>query len=225
MANDPGIQINLDAWDEVQIISDGFAPSSGQALGGFINIVTKSGGNSFSGQLGGLLRSAGLRAKRQEQLSAASLPETAVADFIGNLGGPILKDKLWFFLSDNYHRTSDVTTEQSVGWLTIPAGERRVGTNNAFGKITYTPLKNHTLSISATVDSFLGQTGGIGVPETYTKDFTDRYAYRFNYRGILSENTLLVAAGAGTGEPMSRSRLRGLCRSQILLAGHRPIYK
>ena len=45
------------------------------------------------------------------------------------------------------------------------------------------------------MDSFLDQAGGIGVPETYTKDFTDRYAYRVNYRGILSQNTLLVASG------------------------------
>ncbi len=191
--NDPGVRINYDSWEEIQIISDTFAPEMGQGLGGFINIVTKSGGNDFHGELGGLIRDRNLRAQRKEQLSVATLPETSMSQYFGNLGGPILKDKLWFFISDNYFRTLDKTAQQSVSWLTIPAGERHVGTNNAFGKVTFTPFKNHTFSWTGTLDKYLKQTGGIGVPETYTKtDYTD-YSYRLNYRGILSADTLLTA--------------------------------
>jgi hypothetical protein len=192
--NHAATQISYDAWDEIQIISDGFSPELGQAMGGFVNIVTKSGGNTYHGELGGLLRDSHLRANRQEQLSVATLPETSLSDFYGNLGGPVLKDKLWFFLSNNYHYSSDITQEQTLGWLTIPSGERRVNTDNIFGKVTYTPRINHTLSLSAVLDTFLGQKGGIGLPETYEeKDYTD-YAFRLNYRGILSQNTLLTAA-------------------------------
>jgi hypothetical protein len=111
-----------------------------------------------------LIRDWNLRAERQSQLSAASVPDTSLSDYFGNLGGPFIKDKVWFFLSNNYHRTTDRTTEQSIGWLTVPAGERLVQTNNAFGKITFTPFKNHTLSLSGTLDAFLNQTGGIGKP-------------------------------------------------------------
>ena len=192
--NTPGIQVNYDAWDEVQVISDGFAPELGQALGGFVNVVTKSGSNEFHGEAGGLIRDWHLRAQRQPQLSAASVPDISLSDYFGNLGGPIIKDKLWFFLSNDYHRTTDRTTEQSIGWLTIPAGERSVQTNNVFGKITFTPFKNHTLSLSGTLDAFLNQSGGIGVPETYEKNVTNQYYFRLNYLGILSQNTLLTAA-------------------------------
>jgi hypothetical protein len=192
--NGPGVRLNYDAWEEVQIISDGFAPELGQGLGGFINIVTKSGSNSFHGQLGGLIQDSGLRAKRQEQLSVVSLPETSLQQYFGNLGGPIIQDKLWFFLSDNYFGKFDKSSQQSIGWLTVPGGERRFTTNNIFGKITFTPFKNHTLSLSGTLDKFLNQTGGIGVLETYTKTTYTRYSYRINYRGILSQNTLLTAA-------------------------------
>lgn len=192
--NDPGTRINYDSWDEVQIVSDGFAPEMGQALGGFINIVTKSGGNEFHGELGALVRDKNFRARRQEQLSVATLPETSLSQFFGNLGGPILKDKLWFFLSNNYFGNVDQTTERSIGWLTIPSGNRRVGTNNAFGKLTFTPHKNHTFSLSGTLDKSINQSGGIGVPETYTKETYTDYFYRLNYRGILSQNTLLTAA-------------------------------
>jgi hypothetical protein len=192
--NDPGVRINYDTWEEVQIVSDGFAPEMGQGLGGFINIVTKSGGNTFHGELGGFIQGAGLRAQRQEQLSVASVPETSLQQYFGNLGGPIIKDKLWFFLSDNYFRNLDTSEEETISWLTVPAGERRVNTDNVFGKITFTPYKNHTLSLSGTLDKFLNQEGGIGVPETYTKTTYTRYSYRLNYQGILSPNTLLTVA-------------------------------
>jgi len=191
--NDPGVRINYDAWEEVQIVSDAFAPEMGQGLGGFVNIVTKSGSNSFHGELGGLIQDSGLRAKRQEQLSVANIPETSLQQYFGNLGGPIVRDKLGFFLSVNYFGNSNTSKEQTIGWLTIPAGERRIGTNSVFGKITFTPYKNHTLSLSGTLDKFLHQTGGIGVLETYTKTDYTRYSYRLNYRGILSQNTLLTA--------------------------------
>jgi len=194
LISDSGVRVNYDAWDEVQIISDGFAPEMGQALGGFVNIVTKSGGNNFHGELGGLVRDWHLRAKRQKQLSVVSVPDTSLQQYFGNLGGPIIKDKLWFFLSDNFFGNFDRSSPHSIGWLTVPAGERRINTNNAFGKITFTPQKNHTLSLSGTLDKSLHQTGGIGLPETYTKtDYTDYYS-RLNYRGILSPNTLLTAA-------------------------------
>ncbi|MGB8957754.1 MAG: TonB-dependent receptor, partial [Candidatus Aminicenantales bacterium] len=191
---DPGVQVNYDAWEEVQIISDGFTPEMGQALGGFINIVTKSGGNDFHGELGGLIRSQHLRAERQEQLSLGTMPDTSLSQYFGNLGGPIVRDKLWFFLSGNYFGTLDQSTEQTVGWLTIPSGERRVRTNNVFGKVTFTPWKSHTISLGGTLDKSLSQSGGIGVPETYQVSSYTNSFYRLNYQGILSQNTLLTAA-------------------------------
>lgn len=192
--NDSGIRINYDAWEEVQIISDGFQPELGQAMGGFVNVVTKSGGNTFHGELGALIRDQNLRAARQEQLSAASLPETSIGQYFGNLGGPILKDKLWFFLSDNYLSTTDRTTDQSIGWLEIPAGQRNARSNNVFGKVTFTPKENHTISLGGTLDKLLQQTGGIGVPATYVTTSYDDTSYRLNYTGVLGPNVFVTAA-------------------------------
>jgi hypothetical protein len=207
--NNSGVRINFDSWEEVQIVSDGFAPEMGQGMGGFINVVTKSGGNAFHGELGSLIRGSGLRAQRQEQLSAATLPETSLGQYYGNLGGPIIKDKLWFFVSDNYFNNSDKTKNQTIDWLTIPAGKRQIGTNNIFSKLTFTPQKNHTVSLGATLDTFLNQTGGIGVPETYTETKYADYSYRLNYRGILSEDTLLTAAIGQNRQKRSASLLSG----------------
>ncbi len=207
--HDPGVRLNYDAWEEVQIVSDGFAPDMGQGQGGFINIVTKSGSNTFHGELGGLVQGSGLRAQRQEQLSTVSIPETSLEQYFGNLGGPIIKDKLWFFLSDNYFRNLDASEEQTISWLTVPAGNRSITTNNAFGKITFTPHEKHTFYLSGMLDKFLNEQGGIGVPETYTKTVYTRYSYRLNYRGILSQNTLLTAAWGQNRNDTSTEPLNG----------------
>ena len=108
--NDPSISINFDTWDEVQVVSDGFTPDFESSVGGIINIVTKSGGNIFHGEVGGLIRDHHLRASRNpDQLAVVTVPETSFHNYYGNLGGPIIKDKLWFFVSDNLYRRADDT--------------------------------------------------------------------------------------------------------------------
>jgi hypothetical protein len=207
--NDCGVRVNYDAWDEVQIISDGFDPKLGQAQGGFVNIVTKSGGNDFHGEVGVLIQDWHLRAERLGQLSVVSEPDTSQHLFYGNLGGPIVKDKFWFFISNDFHRTLDDTGPQSIGWLLIPSGKKRSSTDNIFGKLIFTPQKNHTISLSVTYDKLLGQTGGIGLVETYEKtEYTD-YFYRVNYRGILSQSTLLTAAWGQYGRKSATEPLDG----------------
>lgn len=192
--NDAGVAINFDSWEEVQIISDGFVPDLGQSLGGIINIVTKSGGNEFHGELGALIRDWHLRAGRKDQLSVVTEPNTSIHQYYGNLGGPIIKDKLWFFVSNNFHRTADDTDAETIGWLTFPSGKRRLNTNNFFGKVTFTPQEGHTFSLSGTLDTFVSQSGGTGLLETYSKTTYTNYSYRLNYRGIINQNTLLEAA-------------------------------
>jgi hypothetical protein len=194
--NDAGIRINYDAWEEVQVVSDGFSPEFGQTMGGVVNVVTKSGGNGLRGEVGALVRDRNLRSGRQEQLSVASLPETSIGQYYGNLGGPLLKDRLWFFLSDNYLSTTDRTTDQTVDWLEIPGGELRTITNNALGKVTFTPKENHTLSLTGSLDKSLQQSGGIGVPPTYTATTYDNRLFRLNYAWILGPN-LFVTVAAG----------------------------
>jgi len=205
--NNPGITVNFDTWDEVQVVSDGFTPDFESALGGIINIVTKSGGNVFHGEAGALIRDHHLRAERQEQLSVVTEPETSFHNYYGNVGGPIIKDKLWFFVSDNFHRRADDTEAQSLQWLSFPPGSRRRTTNNAFGKLTFTPHERHTFALSGTLDKFLSQDGGTGLPERYYKDVYTDWNYRLNYKAILTSNTLLEAAAGQQKSDWSRKPL------------------
>jgi hypothetical protein len=194
MYNCPGVRINFDSWSEVQVTSDPIDPGSGHSQGAIINIFTKTGGNELHGEVGALIRDKSLRAERKDQLSVVSEPNTSIHNYLGNLGGPFIKDKFWFFFSYNFHRTADDSDVETIDWLTIPSGKRRLSTNNLFGKVTFTPHEGHSLSFSGTLDKFLSQSGGIGLTETYTKtEYTDQI-YRLNYLGILGQNTLLEAA-------------------------------
>jgi hypothetical protein len=204
---DAGVEINFDSWEEVQIISDGFTPDLGSTLGGIINIVTKSGGNAFHGEVGALVQDWHLRADRMPQLGIATEPDTSLHQYYGNIGGPIIKDRLWFFLSNDFHRRMDDTGEQSIDWLVFPAGKRRLNTNNAFGKLTLSLGVNHTLGASATLDKFLNQTGGTGLPALYTKSVYKDWAYRVNYKGILSTDMFIEAAFGQTKTDLSREPL------------------
>ncbi|MCX6564817.1 MAG: TonB-dependent receptor [Candidatus Aminicenantes bacterium] len=112
----PSIPINFNLMDEVEVITGGMPAEVGTTSGGFINVVTKSGGNKFSGLAQVYYTDKNLTGAvlPAEELSALGIGKPAAAvfnyDFSGSLGGPILKDKLWFFLDGRYGKSKNLTT-------------------------------------------------------------------------------------------------------------------
>ena len=194
---DSGIRLNFDAVDEMQIVSDSFSPEYASAYGGIINMVTKSGGNELHGEAALYFSDKNFQAGRQSQLSIVREP-AYFSDYNAalNFGGPILKDKLWFFVSDNVFSNVEDTQDGFLDYLAVPGGTHSTQNNQLFGKLTYALAPNHTLSLTSIFNKSLGQKGGTGVPELYqTEDFSDA-AFRLNYKGILGPATF-VEAGAG----------------------------
>jgi len=104
-----GTNFNYDAIQEVSFQTGGYEAEFGQATGGIINLVTKSGGNDFSGSLDIRYRDQGFSENgdhfdKDEQ-------DSSFEDYSMTLGGPILRDKLWFFVSYEYVNTK----RQNVG--------------------------------------------------------------------------------------------------------------
>ncbi len=192
-----GIQLNFDSIDEIQIISDAFSPEFGPAYGGIINMVTKSGGNTLAGEFSLVFTDKGLQASRQEQLSVVSEPDSfSDYNLYFNLGGPVIKDKLWFFLSNDYYTDTEETKDGTVDYLFVPGGSKTTRTDNIFTKLTYALNSNHNLSLTTIFHKSLGQKGGTGIPELFEeKQFSD-FIIRLNYKGILSSSTF-IEAGLG----------------------------
>lgn len=200
-----GVHINYDSIDEIQIISDPFSPEYGPAFGGIINMVTKSGSNDFTGEFSLVFTNKELQAGRQEQLAIVSEPAFfSNYNLFFNLGGPLVKDKLWFFLSNNYFTDTEETIDTTVDYYSVPEGKFTTRNNNLFAKLSYALTNNHNLSLSAVYHKSLGQKGGTGIPDLYEKYTWADMIFRLNYRGIISATTLIEA---GLGH-VSRDNLR-----------------
>ena len=194
---DSGVKLNVDSLDEIQIISDPFSPEFGSAYGGIINMVTKSGSNELRGEASLVFMNKNLQAGRQEQLSVMSEPEYfSNANGYLDLGGPILKDKLWFFLSENYYTNTEETRDGTLDYLSVPGGTRTTGRNNLFAKLAYALHPNHNLALTVIYDKSFPQKGGTGLPEMNEENAAKDLIVRMNYKGILNATTF-VEAGLG----------------------------
>jgi hypothetical protein len=101
-----GVTLNFDAIDEIQLQTGGFEAEYGRATGGIINLVTRSGGNRFSGTIDVRYRDESFQ-ESGDRFDTAEL-DTSFEQYSFTLGGPILRDRLWFFTS--YEWTSDAFT-------------------------------------------------------------------------------------------------------------------
>ncbi|HZY64242.1 MAG TPA: TonB-dependent receptor [Edaphobacter sp.] len=89
-----GTFYGLDVVREFQVVTSGGQAEFGRALGGYINMATKSGTNALHGSLYGYLRNQRLNA--DNALSQSKLPMTQ-AQYGASLGGPLLRDRTFYF--------------------------------------------------------------------------------------------------------------------------------
>ena len=103
-----GISSNLpnEFINETEVITGGYNAEYGRATGGIVNVVTKSGSNEFRGSVFGYIQPGALissaKAITREGGSIDSKTDLDYRTDIGaELGGPIIKDKLWFHVGFN----------------------------------------------------------------------------------------------------------------------------
>lgn len=107
----------LDFVQEVQVKSSGYNAEFGGATGGVINVLTKSGSNAFHGQFGSYFQTDDFYGKRRPfaRFSPfnANLAETGLLQPddewlyyspLADIGGPVLKDRVWFYGGGAYTR-------------------------------------------------------------------------------------------------------------------------
>jgi hypothetical protein len=126
--NDPavgtiGTPLSVEFVKEVNIITGGYMPEFGRSTGGVMNVVTKSGSNEFHGSFfgnvaPGLVQSSGLEIQQAGSVISAKGAPWSQGDFGFELGGPIVKDKLWFFagMAPSFNR---IQVERQVSALDI----------------------------------------------------------------------------------------------------------
>ena len=102
------VDITLEAVKEFQIVASGANAEFGRTAGGVVNVITKSGTNDFHGSLFEYFRTEGLTANTSD---GKPLKDFRRNQFGGSVGGPLIKDKLFFFgagegIRENLTRTN-----------------------------------------------------------------------------------------------------------------------
>ena len=107
---------NVDALQEMNVQTTNYDAQFGRSSGGFVNLVMKNGTNQIHGDLYDYLQNGRLNANNFENnLNGIPVQLTKENQFGGTVGGPIIKDKLFFFGSfEGYIENIPFTTLQSV---------------------------------------------------------------------------------------------------------------
>ena len=162
--------VSLDALEEFQIQTSTFAPEYGHTPGAQISVVTKSGTNTFHGTAFEYFRNDKLDANDWfANRNALARPELRQNDFGGVLGGPIKKDKLFFFgsyegLRARQPEVADTYVPSLASRQNAPAAVQPL--LNAFPLPNGEDLGNRTAAFSASYSN----------PSTL-----DSYGIRFDY--------------------------------------------
>ena len=90
----PPFTVNLDAVKEFNVVADGAPAEFGRSSGGFINVVTKSGTNQTHGTAHEFQKWTGLTSRQSDGTRLSGFSQE---QFGGTIGGPIKKDKLFYF--------------------------------------------------------------------------------------------------------------------------------
>jgi outer membrane receptor protein involved in Fe transport len=209
-----------DAVQEFQVNTNGYAAEVGRAGGGVINVITKSGTNQFHGTGFEFFRDKALNANSWENNRAIPFrPKRAYHfnQFGGNIGGPVVKNKVFFFFDyDGQRNTSPNTVFLQVAAPSDAASQAALAQlqpfltsygqalrNNVYlGKVDFDLSNNQRLSVRYNANRFVGlnfENGGVnsaaehtGNSNVSTDNIAGNHTFIFGARGVLESRFIFT---------------------------------
>jgi len=184
-----------DAIDETQVLTSGISAEFGRFSGGVINMITKRGGNTFSGSV--RLNFSNPSWNNESPLEKSrniTHPDTLSKFLEGTLGGPVMRDRVWFFFAGRRERSSlqNLTALTSIPYVTGTSNDRYEV------KVTGTPRPNHTIQGSF-VDNSTEEKDRASINTTVSLDTTvlvtrqtPNKLFVANYSGVLGSRTYVT---------------------------------
>jgi hypothetical protein len=132
---------NFESIGETKITSQNYDAEFGQAIAGVVSVSTKSGTNGLHGAAYLFRQNDVLQARnpfsqfQRDPLTKKFIPDTLRNQFGGAIGGPVIKDKLFFF--GDYDGLRSKTGGSKL--LTVPTAAARTGDLSAYGVNIYDP--------------------------------------------------------------------------------------
>jgi carboxypeptidase family protein/TonB-dependent receptor-like protein len=177
--NQPGFSpLPPDSIAQISITTSGHDAASRMAMGAQLEIVTRSGGNHTHGSA-----TIDLQSKR---LNATNVPSGTAADKTitrpaASVGGPLLRDRLWYFGSYRYIRERDgvARSAEEVAILGLfqpdfAPFDSQLRNHQSFAKITYQPTTADQVVFSVQFDRLVRENGALAPQFTRERDATTR---------------------------------------------------
>jgi hypothetical protein len=146
-----GSGVNFDFIQEIQVKTGGFEAQYGQALGGVVNVITKSGTNNLHGSLYGYFAPQQFEATRPNAdpllvTKSDYRQHQGTYDFGADLGGAIKKDKLFFYggINPTFQRSYDIA-DPSFANYALGTQVLKTFTPNYTGKLNWNISNKHSL--------------------------------------------------------------------------------
>ncbi|MGB8951262.1 MAG: TonB-dependent receptor [Candidatus Aminicenantales bacterium] len=113
----PNVNFGLDIMEELSIQIGGLTAEYGSVRGAMINVVTKSGGNKYSGTASFYFNHESLKADNTKgtPLEGSKSGNKLEIEPVATFGGPIIKDKLWFFAHGSFNSTETFVAGYPAG--------------------------------------------------------------------------------------------------------------
>jgi hypothetical protein len=158
-----GTGVTSDFIQETQVKTAGFEAEYGQATGGVVNVITRSGSNAFHGSLFGYFRPSGLEgAWRQQQTETGQVNTTRSQDLdVGvSVGGSLLKDRLFFFGAFNpQYETRTMIAPEGFPLRSLGEVDRKRRSRSYAGKLTWRLKAQQRFDLTAFGDPSHGEPG------------------------------------------------------------------
>lgn len=182
-----------DAIEEVQVLTSGISAEYGRFGGGVVQAITKSGSNRFAGTF----RNNSYKPSWTEKTpfeKSRNLSRTGPMQNIQEwtLGGPILRDRLWFFHAGRHQSTSTPAPFQQTGIANSNANKN----DRLEFKGTATPFANHTFQgqFIRNLTAQVQPTFGFSIdPSTIISRELPNTLVGVNWRGVLSGKLFATA--------------------------------
>jgi outer membrane receptor protein involved in Fe transport len=185
-----------DAIEETQVLTSGISAEYGRFSGGVINLVTKRGGNTFAGGFRVNLTNPAWSDETPLEDSRGTTREDKISkNYEGTLGGPVLRDRLWFFSAMRRERSETQRAFQQIGSPYVVGLE-----NDRYEvKLTGTVASSHTVQGSYTTNKTvdidrpsIDFARSITASTLVTREVPNRL-FVANYNGVLGSKAFLTA--------------------------------
>lgn len=185
---------SIDIMEELSIQTGGLPAEYGSVRGGVVNVVTKSGGNKLSVNVLGYFRNDDLQSVNNK----GTIFEGQKGGFdyevepSVTIGGPIIKDKIWFFLTGTYRKTQEFVL--GYPWDQADNVPLDYTYYMPFGKITYQITKRDRLVFSFNYYDYIRHHRGASTSRTVDSTWnqtTPIYTYNFQLTHFFGPNLFM----------------------------------